>query len=400
MNFCRAPKSAEIWMKNKEYLLSPGPTPIPAEVLAEAAQPIRHHRTAEFSKIFAQTASGLRYVFQTQNDVYILATSGSGAMEAAVVNILQPGDRVVSISTGKFGARWGDICRGYGLEIHEVILDWGKDYPPEKLAAAMEDYPGTRAVFTSLSETSTGTIYDIRGYAGVVSQTEALLVVDGISGIGAMPCPMDEWKIDVLISGSQKAFMTPPGLSYIAFNPRAWEAVEKASLPRYYLDARKYKQSMSKNTSPFTPAISLLGQQCKALERIRAVGLKRLFDHHRILGDATRAGIRALRLELLSQKPGNILTAVRIPPGLDGRELIDIMQKRYGVYIAGAQDPHKGEFFRIGHLGYISGFDIITALAALEMTLRDMGYPVEGGESVKAAQFILKECYHEKNTSM
>lgn len=387
-------------MKNKEYLLSPGPTPIPAEVLAEACRPIRHHRTPEFSEIFTRTVSGLQYVFQTQNDVYILASSGTGAMEAAVVNILCPGDRVISISTGKFGARWGDICRGCGLDVKEVELDWGHDYPPEKLAAALKRFPGTRAVFTTLSETSTGTVYDIRGYAEIVSKTQALLVVDGISGIGAMPCPMDEWQIDVLISGSQKAFMTPPGLSYIAFNSRAWEAVEKASLPRYYLDVRKYKQSLIKKTSPFTPAISLLGQQCKALERIRAAGLRRLFDHHRILGEATRAGVQALGLELLSQNPGNILTAVRIPSGLNGKEFIDLMHNRYGVYIAGAQVPHQGEFFRIAHLGFISGFDIITALAAMEMTLRDLGYPVEGGKAVKAAQFILKECFCEKNIGL
>lgn len=387
-------------MKNKEYLLSPGPTPIPEEVLAEASKPLRHHRTPEFSAIYSKTASGLQYVFQTRNDVFILATSGTGAMEAAVVNILHPGDQVVTLSTGKFGARWGDICRSYGLDVHEVKLDWGENYLPEQLAAALETLPNARAVFTSLSETSTGTIYDIRGYAGVVSQTQALLVVDGISGIGAMPCPMDEWQIDVLISGSQKAFMTPPGLAYIAFSPRAWKAVESASLPRYYLDARKYKQSLANNTSPFTPAISLLCQQSKALDRIAAIGLPRLFDHHRILGNATRAGVRALGLELLSQNPGNILTAVRVPLGLDGRKLVDIMQNRYGVYIAGAQAPHKGEFFRIAHLGHMSGFDIITALSALEMTLRDLKSPVECGEAVKAAQFILKECYHEKNTGL
>lgn len=371
--------------------MSPGPTPLPDEVIASAARPIIHHRTPEFSKIYMSVTSGLQKVFQTEREVFILASSGTGAMEAAVVNILNPGDQVLTVDCGKFGARWGTICRQYGAEVREINLAWGEDLSPERLARELESSPGTRAVFTTLSETSTGTLYDIKNFAASTSRAGALLVVDGISGVGAHPCPMDRWGIDVLISGSQKSFMTPPGLAFIAFSAKAWEQVEQAGMPRYYFDARTAHRSLEKRTSPWTPATSLVIQQEKALEIILGIGLENLFRHHRIMGDATRAGLQALGMNLLSSKPGNVLTAVRVPRGIDGAELVRLMQSKYRVFIAGAQDPHKGEFFRIGHLGYTGGFDILTALAALEMTLLDLNYSLNKGAAAAAAQEILKE---------
>jgi len=375
----------------KYYLLSPGPTPVPENVLATAAEPIIHHRTPEFSKIFMEVTEGLKYVFGTKEDVYILTSSGTGAMEAAVVNSLSPGDKAITINGGKFGERWGNICRAYGVDVKEIVLDWGESFSPGQLAAELRASSGVKAVFATLSETSTGTVYDIKGYGEVVAQTDAILVVDGISGVGAAPCPMDDWRIDVLISGSQKSFMIPPGLGYISFSPKAWRLVEAATLPRFYFDARKFRKSMANQTTPWTPAISLIVQQRKSLEIIKSIGLEQLFEHHRILGEATRAGIKALRLGLLSTSPGNMLTAVKVPAGIDGVKLVKTMQGKYKAYVAGAQDPHKGQFLRIAHLGYMGGFDVITALAALEMALSDLNYDFEKGSSIKAAEIILKE---------
>lgn len=379
-------------MIKKYYLLSPGPTPVPETVLSAAAEPIIHHRTPEFSKIFMEVTEGLKYVFGTKEDVYILAASGTGAMETAVINTLSPGDRVITINGGKFGERWGNICRAYGLETKEIVLPWGEDFNPEQLAEEIKKNPGVKAIFTTLSETSTGAIFDIKGFGEVVAGTEAILVVDGISGVGATPCLMDEWKIDILVSGSQKSFMIPPGLAYIAFSSKAWKLVETSKLPKFYFDIKKYRKNLEKQTTPWTPAVSLIIQQKKALDIIKNMGLENLLRHHQVLGDATRAAVRAIGLELLARRPGNILTAVKTPAGVDGNKLVKTMQNKYMAYISNAQDPHKGEFFRIAHLGYMGGFDIITALSALEMTLIDLGYDkFQPGASVAAAQKILRE---------
>lgn len=378
-------------MIKKYYLLSPGPTPIPDSVLSSAAEPIIHHRTPEFSEIFMQVSEGLKYVFGTREDVFVLTSSGSGAMEAAVVNTLSPGDKVICINGGKFGERWGNICRAYGVNVREIVLEWGADFTKDQLAAELKANPDAKAVFSSLSETSSGAVYDIQGFGEVVSKTSAILVVDGISGVGATACPMDDWKVDILLSGSQKSFMIPPGLAYIALSPKAWKLVETAKLPRFYFDIKKAKKNLEKQTTPWTPAISLIIQQKKALDIIRSMGMESLLEHHRVLGEATRAGIKALRLELLAEKPGNILTAVKTPAGVDGSKLVKTMQSKYKAYIAGAQDPNKGKFFRIAHLGYMGGFDVITALSALEMTLADLGYAFEKGSGVKAAEASLME---------
>jgi aspartate aminotransferase-like enzyme len=379
-------------MIKKYYLLSPGPTPVPETVLSVAAEPIIHHRTPEFSKIFMEVTEGLKYVFQTKEDVYILAASGTGAMETAVINTLSPGDKVLTINGGKFGERWGNICRAYGLDTKEIVLNWGDDFTKEQLAEELKKNPDLKAVFTTLSETSTGAIFDIKGFGEVVAGTEAILVVDGISGLGATACPMDEWKIDVLVTGSQKSFMIPPGLAYIAFSQKAWKLVEKSKLPKFYFDIKKYRKNLEKQTTPWTPAVSLIIQQKKALEIIKNMGLENLLKHHQILGDATRAGVKAIGLELLAKRPGNILTAVKTPAGVDGNKLVKTMQSKYMAYISNAQDPHKGEFFRIAHLGYMGGFDIITALSALEMTLLDLGYDkFQLGASVAAAEKVLRE---------
>jgi aspartate aminotransferase-like enzyme len=375
----------------KHYLLSPGPTPIPEGVLAAATHPMIHHRTPDFSRIFMDTVTGIKNIFQTINDVFILASSGSGAMEAAVVNTLSPEDSAIVINGGKFGNRWAKICRAYGVNVQEIVLEWGEPYTKEQLSEELKKYPDVKAVFSTLAETSTGTAYDIRGYGEILTRSDAILVVDGISGIGATPCPMDKWNLDVLLSASQKSFMVPPGLAYISFSQKAWSLVEQSTLPKFYFDAKEAKNNLKKETSPWTPAISLIIQQQEALKIINHIGLDNLITHHRILGEATRAGIQSIGLELLSKRPANILTAVKIPSGIDGKILVKTMQEKYKAYIAGAQDPHKGEFFRIAHLGYMDGFDILTALSALEMALEDVGYSFQKGVSVCTAKEILKE---------
>jgi len=313
-------------------------------------------------------------------------------METAVINTLSPGDKVITINGGKFGERWGNICRAFGLDTKEVVLPWGEDYSPDQLAEEIKRNPGVKAVFTTLSETSTGAIFDIKGFGEVVAATEAILVVDGISGLGATPCYMDDWKIDVLVTGSQKSFMIPPGLAYLAFSPKAWKMVETSRLPKFYFDIKKYRKNLEKQTTPWTPAVSLIIQQKKALDIIKNMGLDNYLKHHQVLGEATRAAVKAIGLELLARRPGNILTAVKTPAGVDGNKLVKTMQNKYMAYISNAQDPHKGEFFRIAHLGYMGGFDIVTALSALEMTLLDLGYDkFQAGASVAAAQKVLRE---------
>lgn len=378
-------------MLKKKYLLSPGPTPLPQEVQAAAACQIIHHRSPEFSELFASVTKSLQYIFQTRQEVFILTSSGTGAMEAAVVNTLCPGDKVITLNCGKFGARWAHICRTYGIEVAEVRIAWGENFTPVDLEDLLRKHPTAKAVFSTLSATSTGTIYDIHGFGKLLRDTETILIVDGISGVGAMPCPMDEWAIDVLISGSQKAFMTPPGLAYIALSDKAWKMAKKSTLPKFYFDVKTAKNALQKKTSAWTPGTSLIIQQQKALNIMQSLGLEYLFKHHAILGSATRAAVKSIGLELLSKNPGNILTAVKIPHGLDGIKLTKTIQQKYQVYIAGAQDPHKGKFFRIGHLGYTSGFDIITALSALEMALLEQEYKFTLGSSIRAAQEILKE---------
>ncbi len=377
-------------MIKKMYLVSPGPVPIPEDALAEAAKPIIHHRTDIFSDIFMEVAEGMKYVFGTKQDVFILASSGTGAMEAAVANLLSPGDEVITINGGKFGERWGDIARAWGLNVHEVKLEWGEPFTGEQLAEELKKYPKTKAVFATLSETSSGSVYDIKSFAQATAKTDAVLVVDAISGLGATPCPMDEWGVDVLVAGSQKALMIPPGLAYIALSEKAWKLAESSTLPKYYFDLKAYKKNLGKKTTPYTPAITLIIQQKKTLEFIKKIGLETLFEHHRILADATRAGVKAIGLELLSKIPGNIATAVKVPEGVDGGQLVKTVQKKYGVYIAGGQSHYKGKIFRIAHLGYMGAFDIITALSAVEMALAEQGYKFEMGASVRAAMEVFR----------
>ena len=374
----------------KRYLLTPGPTPLPPQVLQSQARPIIHHRTEEFKQIFEQVHRDLKYIFQTEQDVLILACSGTGAMEAALVNLHCAGDKVLTINGGKFGARWGQLARAYGLEPTVIEVEWGQAVDPEVIARALAQDPGIKTVFATFSETSTGVLTDIQALARITGATDTLLVVDSITACGVLPLPMDEWGVDVVVSGSQKAFMLPPGLGFIALSERAWRRAQSATLPRFYFDLLKERKSQGKGQTAYTPAISLIIGLKEVLELVKREGLEQVFARHRRLARATRAAIEALGLELLApQSPSPALTAVKAPPGIDAGEIVKTMSRKYGVTIAGGQDHLKGRIFRISHLGYVNNFDVIIAISALEMTLQELGYTFELGCGLRAAQEVL-----------
>lgn len=373
----------------KRYLLAPGPTPIPPAVLQAMAQPIIHHRTPEYEALFAEVRRGLRLLFQCKNEVLMFAASGTGAMEGAVVNTLSPGDQVVVVRGGKFGERWGEICEAYGLGLLPVDVPYGKSVDPAAVAAALREAPGAKAVFATHSETSTGAIHDIQGIAAAVRDSGALLVVDAITSLGVLDLPMESWGVDIVVAGSQKALMLPPGLAFAAVSDKAWARVPSARLPRYYFNFAAERKAIEKNQSAYTPAVSLVMGLRESLGLILAEGLQSVFARHERLARATRAGVQAIGLTLFADRPGAACTAVKVPEGLDGGAIVKGFRKR-GITIAGGQGSMRGKIFRIAHMGYVDAFDILTALAALEFVLSELGYPVKLGEGVRAAQEVLQ----------
>ncbi len=375
----------------KKYLFSPGPTMLPPEVLLKMAEPIMHHREPEFEKLFAEIREGLKYLFQTKNEVLIFTSSGTGAMEGAVSNILSKGDKALVIRGGKFGERWGEICKAYGIEFIPIDVDWGRAVDPKQIQKALDSNPSIRAVFTQASETSTGVRHPIREIADIVRKhAETVLVVDAITGIGVFSLPMDEWWIDALISGSQKALMLPPGLAFAALSDKAWKLVERSDLPKFYFNFKKELKSAEKNQNSFTPAISLFVGLRESLNLIRKEGLEGVFQRHEKLAEATRAAVKALGLGLYApDSPSNALTAVKVPEGIQGSKLKTLFFEKFGITVAGGQDRAKGKIIRIAHLGYYERLDMVMVISALEMLLKDMGYQFELGTGVKAAEEIL-----------
>lgn len=374
----------------KHYLLAPGPTPVPPAVLLAMAQPMIHHRTPEYEALFAEVRQNLRALFQCKNEVLMFAASGTGAMEGAVVNTLSPGDRVVVVQGGKFGERWAEICTAYGLGVLTVDVPYGKSVDPAAVADALRRAPETKAVFATQSETSTGAIHDIQALAVIVRGSGALLAVDAITSLGVMDLPMDTWGVDVVVAGSQKALMLPPGLAFAALSDKAWARVPKARLPRFYFDFAKERKAIGGNQSAYTPAVSLVIGLRESLRLILAEGLPGVFARHERLARATRAGVTALGLALFADVPGPACTAVQTPDGIDGGAVVKGMRTR-GITIAGGQGSMKGKIFRIAHMGYVEAFDVLTALGGLELVLADLGYPVTFGAAVQAAQHILRQ---------
>lgn len=368
-------------MPPKQYLVTPGPTPVPPEVLAAMSQPMLHHRSPEFLVIVERVRERLREVFRTAGETLLFASTGTGAMEAAVTNLCSPGDRVLVVSAGQFGERWAAIARAYGLDVAHLRYGWGETPVPADIAAQLEESGGVRAVFVTHSETSTGVVSDVRSVAERLSGSGALLVVDAVSSLGAVPLETDAWGIDVVVSGSQKALMTPPGLALSSVSPDARAASETASLPRFSLDWRRVA------SLGFTPAVSLVRGLDAALDLLLGEGLAAAFDRQRRLGRACRAGVKAMGLELFSpdEDRSAVVTAIRMPPGIDSRDIVSAMRERSGVTVGGGQGPLAGQIVRLGHIGYIAVADVAAALAALEAALVEASVDVERGAAVEAA---------------
>jgi aspartate aminotransferase-like enzyme len=374
----------------KNYLIAPGPTPVPPRVLLAMAQPIVHHRTPQFSKIFADAKSALKKVFQTEQDVLMLAASGTGAMEGAVTNLFSPDDEVLVVNGGKFGERWTKIATAYGLKVAELKVEWGRSALIDDVRRMLDERPAIRGVLIQASETSTGALHPTEEIARLTRQRDTLLIVDGITAVGVFDIPMDSWGIDVLITGSQKALMLPPGLAFVALGKRAWQRTKEAKLPRFYFDFARERDNHDKDTTAWTPAISLITGLRESLAMILEEGLQEVFARHARMAAATRAAAAALGLTLVApDAPSPALTAMYVPPGVDGAKLVAYLRDRMGVTFMGGQDQLKGKIVRIGHLGHTGTFDIVTAIAALEMALRHVGHDVTLGRGVGAAQTLL-----------
>lgn len=365
-------------MEDKLMLMIPGPTPVPEQVLLALAKHPIGHRSGDFSKVMAEVTQNLKWLHQTQNDVLILAASGTGAMEAGIINFLSPGDRVLVGCNGKFGDRWAEVCQAYGVNFEKITAEWGQALDPDQFRAKLEADTDKqiKAVIITHSETSTGVLNDLETINRYVkAHGEALIIVDTVTSLGAYNVPIDTWGLDVVASGSQKGYMLPPGLGFVAVSPKAWEAYKTAKLPRFYLDLGKYRKDAAKNTTPFTPPVNLIFGLQAALRMMQAEGLETIFARHQRLTQATRAAIKALNLPLYApdHAASPAITAV-MPDRVDAEQVRAIMKKQFDIVLAGGQDQLKGKIFRIGHLGFVSDRDILAAIASLEATLQELGY--------------------------
>lgn len=374
----------------KKYLLAPGPTPVPPEALLAMAMPMIHHRAPDFLPVLESAKKGLQWLYQTKNDVLILCSTGTGGMVGSVNNFLNPGDEVITVNGGKFGERWTKICQSYGMKVNEIVVEWGHAVKPEQVEEALKKNPKTKAVFIQFTETSTGVNHDIKTLAGIVKKTDALFVVDAISALVAHDIRMDEWGIDVLVGGSQKGLMLPPGLAFVAVSDKAWKMADSSKTPKFYFNFKKERDNLSKNQTTWTSPVSLIIGLNAAIKMLQDEGLENVFKRHERLARATRAAATALSLPIYpKENPSLSLTAIEAPAGVDGQAIYKDLRVKYGITGAGGQDKLKGKIFRIAHLGYADTFDVITAVAGIEMVLKGLGHPVKLGTGVAAAQEIL-----------
>ncbi len=374
----------------RNLLLTPGPTQIPPQICAVLGRPMIHHRTPQFQEILKEATVGLQYVFQTNNDVLILTSSGTGAMEAAVCNLLSPKDKAISVEGGKFGERWSELCQVYGVDAKVIKVKWGKAVPAEEIKKILDAEKDAKAVFITLTETSTGVTTDVKAIAEVVQSTEAVLVVDAISGLGATDLQTDNWGVDVVVSGSQKGLMLPPGLGFISVSLKAWELIKNSKSPKYYFDLTMAKKAIEKTDTPFTPAIGIIIALNESLKLIKQSGLEKLFAHYARLAKGTREAAKALGLSLLADESciSNVVTAINLPAGIDGEKLTKIMRDIHGITLAGGQDALKGKIVRISHMGCLDEYDMLTGISCLEKVLQEMGYKFTVGAGVAAAQRV------------
>ena len=374
-------------MAEKRYLMTPGPTPVPPQVLAAMALPIVHHRSPDFRPTYRQVLDRLKDVYRTQTEVLLYTASGTAGLESVVANLTSPGDRVVAVSAGHFGERWADIARAYGCDVEHIAYEWGETPSAGDLAARLAELGGANVVLVTQSETSTGVVCDVRAFAAAAKEAGTLIAVDAISSLGAVPCETDEWGLDSVVSGSQKALMTPPGLMTVSVSDAAWKAREGSAAPRFYLDWERTRVAQESLDAAFTPAVSIVMGLNVALGLILERGLEAAFDEHVRLGRACREGVKAMGLELFSPDDDSsaVVTTVRVPESIDGAQLLLDLRDRFGITLAPGQGPLKGKVFRIGHLGYYDVFDITTALAGIELALAEAGADIERGVAVTRA---------------
>lgn len=375
----------------KQYLLSPGPTPIPNEVALAMSETMIHHRTPQFNKVFDEAREGLKKLFGTKNDVLMLASSGTGAMEASIANLFSPSDKVLVINGGKFGERWLNISNAYGLNPIEMKVPWGQAVKVADVEKQLKADPDIRGVMIQASETSTTVLHPVKEI-GQITKNGPLFLVDGVTAVGVVPMPMDEWGLDVLVTGSQKALMLPPGLGFIALSNRAWEKTKQAKLPRFYFDLNLERKNQQKGSGAFTPAVSLIFGLRASLNMIQREGLENVYARHARLCRAARAAATALGLKLLApDSPSPAATGIYLPNGIDADEVLDYLRDKMNITLAEGQDQLKGKAIRMAHVGYMGAFDVITGVAALEMALRKFGAEIPFGRGVAAAQEVLME---------
>jgi len=371
----------------KQRLLTPGPTPLLPQALHAMMGSDIHHRTEDFRKIYRAVLADLKEVMGTSNDVLALVASGTGAMEASVSNLFSPGDRVIVCSAGKFGEPWAEIEKAFGLEVVLLQEEYGKSVSAQRVADALKSESNVRGVFVQGSETSTGAAHDVRAMGMAIQKTDAIFVVDAITGLGTMPLDIDGWGLDVVIGGSQKSFMIPPGLAFLSISPKAWAFAETAKLPRYYFNLKKEKKNAANGESSWTPATSLLLALAEALKYVKALGMDKLVANAEMLAGATRAAVTTLGLELFSPgSPSSSVTAVKAPKGMDSGVIVKEYRSRFGSVIANGQGSMKGQIFRIAHLGYFDFPDLFAVIAELEIILAANGFPVKFGTGVAAVQ--------------
>ncbi|HXB72119.1 MAG TPA: alanine--glyoxylate aminotransferase family protein [Candidatus Acidoferrales bacterium] len=373
----------------KQRLLTPGPTPLYPPALHAMMASDMHHRTEDFRKAYRSCLADLKEVMATSGDVLMFAASGTGAMDAAVSNLFSKGDKVIVCCAGKFGERWADIAKAYGLDANVITVPYGCVVTPEQVASALAAEPATRGVFVQASETSTGAAHNVEAMGRTVAKTGAILIVDAITGLGTMPLDIDGWGLDVVIGGSQKAFMIPPGLAFLSISQKAWKLGETGTLPHYYFNLKKEKKSGDAGESSWTPATALILALAEALKYVKQIGMANLIANAQMLAQATRAAAKTLRLELFAaSSPGASVTSIKAPPGLDSGVIVKEFRSRFGSIIANGQGSMKGQIFRIAHLGYFDFADLFAMIACLEIILNANGHAVEYGSGVAAAQEV------------
>ena len=383
----------------KQRLLTPGPTPLLPKALHAMMGSDIHHRTEDFRNLYRSVLADLKEVMGTSNDVLTLVASGTGAMEASVSNLFSPGDRVIVCVAGKFGERWAEIAQAYGLDAIVLQEEYGGAVSAQRVADTLKSQPKVRGVFVQASETSTGAAHDVRAMGEAIQGTEAIFVVDAITGLGTMPLDIDRWGLDVVIGGSQKAFMIPPGLAFLSISPKAWAFAETAKLPRYYFNLKREKKSAAGGESSWTPNTSLLLALAEALKYVKSIGMDKLVENAQMLAKATRSAVTALGLELFApSSPGSSVTSVKAPKGMDSGVIVKEFRSRFGSIISNGQGSMKGQIFRIAHLGYFDFPDLFAVIAELEIILAGQGFPVKFGTGVAAVQNVYADVALAKET--